>query len=415
MPPLKSRLPYFCSLLAALSAAACVLPSPIYIEPPRQRYPTHPTTVPQPTSPEEPNPSGPPEIPPEIILTPPIPPEIVLTSPAIPPVLRLPRPIHFLPKKIGRAGECGEIEIDGVTIPLDCFQANYGAVAGIPKMPPPVPPQQPVEYLDHRVSNMEGPIRHQRSVGAGAAFALASVMDQGLIRNGGGFLPVSAMHLWARSPQPLLGEMLLANLNKGVAAESTSPYDEQKACSWASAEASTSCKTSKHKAPTTADINSTPFARLISIAEVDGTNGEALRDALLRDQDILYALRVDADVWRTVIQSADAEPLLPEYVGTKAAHTVVLAGFARQDGQWFYLIKNSWGAAWGRNGYAWIQESTLKKNFIASYVIQVSIMNGAIVGPAGPHACPPGQLPDTNSKVCASACPNGAPRKSGAC
>lgn len=323
--------------------------------------------------------------------------------------LRLP------PKLMPKGKGCGEVLIDGVTIPLDCFQASYGVTSGVPAMPAPVPPKKPVEYLDHRVSKMQGPVRHQRGVGSAVAFALASVIDQGLIRNGGGFLPVSALHLWARSPKPSLGELLQANLGKGIADESRVPYDEAKACAWASADASVACKKTAQGSPTAADLDHVPFARLLALLSVDGTSGEALRDALLRDQDVLYALRVDPEAWKALVKSPDAEPLMSDYTGSTAVHTVVLAGFALQDGQWFYLVKNSWGPGWGRDGYAWILESTLKKNFVAAYVVQASVATGPTIGLAGPHACPPGQLPDGTTKACAPVCPGGGARKGGAC
>ncbi|RYE93103.1 MAG: hypothetical protein EOO75_05140 [Myxococcales bacterium] len=309
---------------------------------------------------------------------------------------------------------CGEVNVDGVTVPLDCVTRDYGRVAGAMRMPAPVPPKTVIEYLDHRVSQMEGPTRHQRRANSGAACALASVIDQGLIRNGGGFLPVSALHLWARSPAPTAGAVV-GSLGKGVAAEATLPYDEGKACKWASAEGSVLCGNVKHEAPTASDVDATPFARLTLALELDGTSGEALRDALLRDHDVLFSLRVDPEAWKAVVKSAEAEPLVPDFTGTAAAHTVALAGFALQEGQWFYLIKNSWGPAWGRDGYAWVQETTLKRNVIAAYVVEVSVMNGATIGPAGPHACPPGQLPDATTRACAAACPNGSQPRGGAC
>lgn len=331
-------------------------------------------------------------------------------------MLRFPRrPLPKPTPPASTAKGCGEVTVDGVSVPLDCFVKDYGRVAGASRMPAPTPPKTPVEYLDHRVSKMEGPVRHQRRVGSASACALASVVDQGLIRNGGGFLPVSALQLWARSPRPSPGDLVAANLGRSIAAESVLPYDEAKACVWASTEASVLCNPPKHESPSATDVDPTPFARLVAALELDGTSGEAIRDALLRDQDVLYALRVDAEAWKSVVKSPDAEPLLPDYAGTSAAHVVALAGFALQDGQWFYLVKNSWGPGWGRDGYAWIQEGTLKKNFLAAYTAQVSVLNGPTVGPAGPHACAPGQLPDQISKACAPACPKGGAARGGAC
>ncbi|MCS6899633.1 MAG: C1 family peptidase [Myxococcales bacterium] len=411
--------------LAYLGAlvASCVPPSRRRPEPPSSMAQSPimsppPVTAPLPVMTETPPPAT--TLPPAATAAPPtsttLPPATATATPGPRPSLRWPIGGLKLPARTPPKGKgCGEVQIDGVTIPLDCFHAAYGAMSGIPVMPAPVPPKKLVEYLDHRVSKMEGPVRHQKSVGSAVAHALASVIDQTLIRNGGGFLPVSALHLWARSPKPSLGELLQANLGKGIADEGRVPYDEAKACAWASPEASLACTRSAQGTPSAADLDHAPFARLLSLLSVDGTSGEALRDALLRDQDVLYALRVDPEAWKAVIKSADAEPLIPDYTGSTAVHTVALAGFALQDGQWYYLVKNSWGSSWGRGGYAWIQEGTLKRNFVAAFVVQASVATGPTIGPVGPHSCPPGQLPDGTTKICAPACPNGLPRKGGAC
>ena len=327
---------------------------------------------------------------------------IIATTPTAAPTTTAPPP--------SRVG-CGEMVVDGASIPIDCFTKDYAHIDGVARAPQAAPIKPVVEYIDHRIDRLEGPVRSQRAVGDSAALAVASAIDRSLIQNGGGFYPVSALNLWARSPHAQLGSLLKASLSKGIAAESTLPYSDAKACAWASTDA---CRPSRAETPVAAETDPTPFARLADIQELDGTSGDALRDAILRGSDVLYALRVDAEAWKSVIKPQDAEPLLPDYSGTTLAHTVTLVGFALQDNSWFYLVKNSWGPGWGRDGYAWVQEQTLKRNYLGAFVVQATLASGPVAG-WGPSSCPPGLRADATTGQCTTPCPDQSPRKGGAC
>lgn len=389
--------------------------------------------------PQPETPAPPPQPTPVYVATPPpaLPPPAITAQPEP----QRPRPIfHFPPPRPSAtasapppvtpsttppaAAGCGSVDVDGVAVPFDCWTKDYAkldvaskaamrqafAAASTTALP---------DYVDHRRDKLEGPTRHQLHVGAGAAFALASAIDQALLRAGVAGAAVSVAQLWGRAPRSSFGAIVSASVGRTIAAEAVLPYDEATACTWATGDAARLCKSPEKHAPRADELlkaEQTPLARLADIVEIDGTNGEQLRDTLAKNQDVLAVLRVDADAWKSVIKSQDTEPLIPDYVGAASVHAITVVGYAKQDTQWFFLLKNSWGSSWGAGGYAWISESSLKKNVIEAYVVQAQPANAATpTAPPPPTACADGQVPDAVTKACAPACPDKSPRTSGVC
>lgn len=316
------------------------------------------------------------------------------------------------------ASGCGQVTVDGVTVPLDCWSKDYvklegastalarpsmGATTAIP------------EYVDHRRDKLVGPVRHQRTVGAGAALAVAAAIDHAMLRAGApAASAVSALHLFARSPRANLGATVSASIGKGVTAEAAMPWDEATACNLAQGDAARLCK---DKRPLGADAlakaDAAPLAKVTDIVDLGEGDGAAMRETITRGQDVVLVLRVDTDAWASLVKTTDPEPLLPDYVGATAIQPVLVVGFAKQDGAWFFLVQNSWGPSWGAGGFAWIAESTLRKNAIEAYVVQAGPAT-AIAAPL-PATCPAGTVPDSVTKQCAPACPDKSPRNNGVC
>ncbi len=350
----------------------------------------------------------PPSLPPPVVE----PPRHASTLPRI----RLPGAIRRPPTPALAATGCGQVLVDGVPVPLDCWSKDYakvqGAAATIARDS--VSTSAVPDYVDHRRDKLLGPVRHQRSVGAGAAFALASAVDQVVVRGGQGGGGVSALQVFARAPRASLGAAVAATVGKALASESTLPYDEAVACQLAEGDAARLCKTKRALPPgAVARADAAPLVRVTDVVELADGDGAAMRQTLARGQDVVLVLRVEPDAWATLVGTTDSEPLLPDYVGSTAIQPLLVVGFAKQDGAWFFLLQNSWGPSWGAGGFAWIAESTLRKNAIEAYVVQASLATAA--GVAQPATCPAGTVPDATTKQCAPACPDRSPRNNGVC
>lgn len=47
--------------------------------------------------------------------------------------------------------------------------------------------------------------------------------------------------------------------------------------------------------------------------------------------------------------------IIQDNCGTAVTHEVAVVGYGSEDGTEYYLVKNSWGADWGENGYVRIK------------------------------------------------------------
>lgn len=96
------------------------------------------------------------------------------------------------------------------------------------------------------------------------------------------------------------------------------------------------CQATKSKGVVTAE----------SYKDVSTMNVKQLKAALNQQP---VSISIEAD--RTVFQQYKSGVITGSSCGTSLDHAVLAVGYGSENGQDYFLVKNSWGAAWGDKGY----------------------------------------------------------------
>ena len=88
------------------------------------------------------------------------------------------------------------------------------------------------------------------------------------------------------------------------------------------------------------------IAKVKSINEVTPGSVEQLKAAIAQGP---TSVTVEAD--QTVFQSYKSGILNSSKCGTKLDHAITAVGYGSENGQDYYIVRNSWGATWGEKGY----------------------------------------------------------------
>jgi len=113
--------------------------------------------------------------------------------------------------------------------------------------------------------------------------------------------------------------------NKGVCSESAYPYQAKKGdCS---------------------DKSCTHYATPKSFTDVATNNADALMSALAK-QPVSVAIEADQSSFQMYKSG-----VLTAACGTNLDHGVLAVGYGTDNGVNYWIVKNSWGASWGENGY----------------------------------------------------------------
>jgi hypothetical protein len=298
------------------------------------------------------------------------------------------------------------------------------------------------DFVDHRVDNIEGPVKNQGAIGACTAFSLSTVMDNAILRleasqDGGAPNPpdprdakdaadwaMSPLHIWAQYGTPQMKIAGEAVLHKTIAPLSVWPYSPKQACELERS-AHDECGQAYHVRPGSA--RSDPALRrqeekadregLYKITEVQHVstkpvNPDAIAAILATGADVWVGIAIDGKAWRHL---KEQNPVIPDWHQNEGGHAIALAGYRKaSNGQRQFLVHNSWGGTWGDHGFGWISEEMIRKHVEYAYAVRIEDKSGNSP-PQTDDACPENELIDADTGVCAPMCPGHQRRVNGSC
>jgi len=96
----------------------------------------------------------------------------------------------------------------------------------------------------------------------------------------------------------------------------------------------------------TCKYKQTTSTHVVSYKNVQSRSVTQLKAAIAQGP---TSVTIEAD--RSAFQSYTSGILNTAACGTSLDHAVTAVGYGTQDGQDYYIVRNSWGASWGMGGY----------------------------------------------------------------
>lgn len=254
--------------------------------------------------------------------------------------------------------------------------------------------------VDHRSRFVSA--KNQGQASTCTAFGLTAALESAIRTTIGERLSLSEMHLWARYHQTSPQAASDAARNGGIVSTGDAdakglPYKDSVATEWLDGKSK----------PDAALVDQLDALALFEVAAVDaisppsGRNAptpEQLRRALASGLDVYVAMYTH-DNWGT-----PSGGTIVDYDWTgKGGHALLLVGYNTIAGRPHFILRNSWGADWAEQGYAFISEDTLARNLAFAFTASVRRLDGPDTAPA----CAAGEAADLAGQ-CRKVCADGA-------
>lgn len=275
--------------------------------------------------------------------------------------------------------------------------------------------------VDHRVLNLEGPIRDQGPVGSCTAFALSSSLDNNAIRSGKMTNPSqgsSPSHIWSGYGYPQMGIAADANVGRTIATVGTFAQDNVDTCKLSDPSAEEDCgdyflprvkaATWKDDSVLVGKVNTANGAGAYKIAgferlETQPPKVADLVQILASGSDLFVAFKIDGSAWSSgAIKKNNG--VIPNWNTNMGGHAVTMSGYRETPQGRQYLIHNSWGSSWADKGYAWVNEEMVVKYMHYAYKVKTS--DGVKRDDLTDDDCAPDELVDIGLGVCGLICPD---------
>ena len=287
---------------------------------------------------------------------------------------------------------CTPIEVaPGVMMPIPCITNLPKPPVDAPDAALPAPAFVP-PAVDLRAQGLVGPVKDQAQVGVCWSFAVSTVLENSLRRQGRADV-LAPLHviasdtwtgIWGRGSK------------EALALESSWPYQPRKACELNDKDDDCgrtygvrpgSWRSDPVLAAERERARSLGVARAGQARVLKGDQVTQLVTALASGRAVYASIGIDGSAWD--FRGARQGVLAPYGGETRGGHAVTIIGY-RTIGARQFLIQNSWGKTWGDGGYVWITEPELRKHLHDAFVLDASPV--ALTAPATPNVqrCPSG-------------------------
>lgn len=195
------------------------------------------------------------------------------------------------------------------------------------------------------------PVEDQRAVGSCVGNAIAGALEYHQIRNGRSLKDLSRLFIYYNARRLVGTENQDAGCSRRIALASVLAYGVCPEPMWPYQEAMV------YTAPTQGCYSAAERFRGVEFAEL--SHGEPVRNALASGLPVVFGMGVPRSFMslnrETWIMRA---PQDGQWEPSEGGHAMLLVGY--DETEHLYLIRNSWGAGWGRDGYALLSEDVLR-------------------------------------------------------
>lgn len=367
-----------------------------------------------------------------------------LGAPAVSPGVQRPFDAFALRRAANATPGCGPLENGlGLWTMAECFLPVVAASSSVPMRTTSPQADAPLA-VDLRSQGLDGPVKDQQRVGVCWAFAMSTVMENALRRQGRADV-VAPLHVIATDA---LRDIFMKGTTDGpMTLEPSWNYDPVKACKlksdpepWCGEAYHVEQGSWRNDPILVGEVdraNKTGVVTVVGVQKLQQNSFEAIATVLAEGRAAYLGFDLSKG-WH----SAWGIDSVPDYtVADGGKHAVVAVGYRTNGPRGReVLIHNSWGESWGAGGFAWLSEDAVRRHNIDAFVLDVKALGLAAPNPSGGggfpfpfplplpglgapapgpsqpgQTCGPEQVKDVLTGACAARCANGASPVNGLC